>query len=242
MVRKLAAVGVGSLLALAALFVSNGAQAQDKFGSQGQMVFSADRLFGVSANSTTIKQEANGQTTETTNSTTGISLLWGNNAAGDNSVPVSAIPRLSFDYFVIDGLTVGGSLGYYTSSGTTKSGGVSSDLPNTSGFAFAPRVGYALMFTDMIGFWPRGGLTYWQGKSETVGTNKTTTTISGFDVNIEVPFVISPTPHFAFTVGPLLDLGLSGSYKQESGGQTLSPEPSIKHTNIGLVAGILGYL
>ena len=205
------------------------------------MAFSADRLFGINANSSTEKVEQNGQSAETKESTTTIALLWGSSSSGGTVGNPSAIPRLSFDYFVMDGLSVGGSLGYFAASGTVEAGGQKNDLTKVSGWAFAPRVVYALMFTDMIGFWPRGGITYWNAGSETQGTNKVTTTASGFDLNIEAPFIITPTPHFAFTAGPLLDFGVSGSVKTDPN-PTNAPEPSLKHTNFGLAFGILGYL
>ncbi|MBI5532315.1 MAG: hypothetical protein HY898_06355 [Deltaproteobacteria bacterium] len=253
MIRKLAALGLGGLVAAAALSISSQASAEDKFGVAGGMVISADRMFGIHMNSVTRteKDAATGVEGETKGSTTSIALLWNSQGSGD-TLNVSQIPRLSFDYFVIDGLSVGGSLGYASLSGkykqTKPQESPETDLPSTSAFAFAPRVGYAIMFTDMIGIWPRGGITYWssktESKSQTTPVVTTTDKTSGLDLNIEGMLVIVPAPHFAFTLGPVIDFGLTGSSETER-----SPDPNpapknditLKHTNFGLAFGLLGY-
>lgn len=252
MIRKLAALGLGGLVAAAALSISSQASAEDKFGVAGGMVISADRLFGINMNTqTTTTKGMNGQPdSESQVSSTSIALLW-NVPAAASGINVSAIPRLSFDYFVIDGLTVGGSLGYISVSGKQKATkpveSPEVDTPKTSAFAFAPRVGYALMFTDIIGIWPRGGITYYSLSTENTsqGANPVTTknTDSGLDLNIEGMLVVAPAPHFAFTVGPVIDFGLTGSSKQDITPDPGTPKPDItqKHNNFGLAFGLLGY-
>jgi hypothetical protein len=280
MIRKLTVLAVGGLAALAALSVSNQAAAGDEtFGKQGQMAFSADRLFGVNFNkfTTNYKQNSpNGQTeAEWEDSSTQVGLLWSQSTAsysafngtgldGTTRPNPSAIPRLSFDYFVIDGLTLGGSLGYISLGGTqsvtkfnTPAGPAAlppdHDHTSVTGFAFAPRVGYAYMFNDVIGIWPRGGFTYFHYSSETKqynGQNAVDHTdkesFGGLDLNLEAMLVISPVRHFAFVVGPVFDLGLTGgvdiSRDPPDPNNTLpAPDISVKHTNFGLTSGLLGY-
>ncbi len=57
-------------------------------------------------------------------------------------------PRAGFDYFIIDGLSLGGNAGL--SINTYGRGGL--------GYLLAPRIGYAFQFTDTIDIWPRAGL------------------------------------------------------------------------------------
>src|SRR6185503_15220765 len=61
-------------------------------------------------------------------------------------------PRIGFDYFIINGLSLGGSFTIVS---------ISTDAGSGTDILFAPRVGYAYMFSDMFGIWPRGGFSYW---------------------------------------------------------------------------------
>jgi hypothetical protein len=257
MIGKSVALGVGGLAVLAAMTMSSQASAQEPgFGAAGQMAFSADRLFGINMGSSTvtIKDKASGQEAEYEYKSTGISLLWSGNGASE--VPsASQIPRLSFDYFVIDGLSVGGSLGYLSRTGSGKrtkpTETPEEDDPSQSAFAFAPRVGYALMFTDMIGFWPRGGFTYWQSKLEDKNVNQgtgavTTSTYkySALDLNIELPFIFTPAKGFALTAGPVVDYSLMGKVDTEIDPTPpgyVADEVKFKTLNLGLAFGVLGY-
>lgn len=247
---------IALLAAVGALLVAGSAQAQN-FGSRGQMAFSADRLFGVygykASTSYTGNAPAGGEY-EDSQSGTHVNLLWGNSSVANFGINPYMMPRLSFDYFVIDGLSVGGSIGYATMGGETKPEkrpagvalGESEDLPDSNLFAFAPRVGYAYMFNDIIGIWPRGGITYARIHSEAQqGGAKYEVTNKVFSLDIEAMLVIVPKEHFAFVVGPVLDLGLTGSSKTEA-----TPAPNnvpadwdqdVKLHTYGLAAGMLGY-
>jgi hypothetical protein len=57
---------------------------------------------------------------------------------------------------------------------------------------------------------------------------------------LEVPVVISPSPNAAITVGPTLDLGLSGGTesKRTAAGVTVTTKTNNKGTDIGLQAGL----
>jgi hypothetical protein len=237
-------------VALVSGSVVSGSQAfaEGSFGKGGQMVFSADRLFGLEFSSVSSESTAGGG--KTTDSTTSIALFW---------PPLSAlqspyqIPHLAFDYIIPGGLTVGGSIGFVSGSGKTKSepaaGGVSveNDDPTTTILAFAPRVGYALPLTPLFSFWPRGGITYYSIKSERTSggmvptTNKTTTSGLGFD--LEPMFVLSPADHFGFVAGPVVDIPLSGTTSREQSPPSATPQPDtkVKFLNYGLTIGVLGY-
>jgi len=245
---------IALLVAAGALLAAGAAQAQERFGQQGHMAFSADRLFGIYGYSATTSYNGNGGEYEDSQSGTHVNLLWGNSSVAEFGINPHMMPRLSFDYFVIDGLSIGGSIGYATMGGEQKPEkrppgvglGESEDLPDTNLFAFAPRVGYAYMFTDIIGIWPRGGVTYARLHSEAQqGGAKYEVSSSAFSLDLEAMLVIVPKEHFAFVVGPVLDLGLTGSSKTKS-----TPPPNnvpndwdqdVKLHTYGLAAGILGY-
>lgn len=241
------------LIMLAALALPAGAApavaAGKDFGGDGQIVLSVDRLFGLSFTTTrTESGDGSGQTQ--TDTDTAVSLLL------PNGTTPYQIPRGAFDVVVVSGFTVGGAIGYGTRSGTTKleQNGVSTerDSPSTTVFAFAPRVGYVLPLSETFAFWPRGGVTYYNIKTELTlsglgpGATQTTSTISqnGLAMDLEAMFVFSPVSYFGITAGPLLDFPLSGSQSSEINPNptgTAIPDDKVKYTSFGVTFGILGY-
>jgi len=237
--RKIAIRSAASLAAIATLFASSSAFARKTpagMGTEGSLTVSADRLFGFMIESTKSEQTVNNVKVESTDSNTRISLV--NPALG---------ARLGLDYTVIPNLTIGAAvgLGFGSSSSKTKTNGseVSTDGPSTMILLVAPRVGYLIDFTDNLGIWPRGGVTYERLSATTKaqGNNpESTFTSSQLSATVDVPLVIAPADHFAFTVGPFVDFPLTASSKVEAGGQTIEPDNAPKTTRFGLGAGILG--
>jgi len=218
------------------------------FGGRGQVILSADRLFGLSFWSSKTDLDNNASSTD---SGTAVNLLWGDTSSV--SGPYST-PRLGVDFTVTDNVSLGGSVGFISRSGkneATPPGGsatVTTDNPTVTGFAFAPRGGYILAVNPMLGFWFKGGITYYSMKSESTasaGGQSQTDTLSfnGFSLNIEPELVITPVPHFGLTIGGVADIPLSGNAKFErSGAVSGSEEHPNKVTNFGIIAGILGYI
>jgi hypothetical protein len=212
------------------------------FGRKGQFVISGERLFGLVLASSSSTQTINNVEVETTVSYTTFNLLM-----NPSRFTTYAIPRIGFDYLVIDRLTVGGSLGFVSGSGEIerKAGGVSEseDTGPTSLFLLAPRVGFAFMFTPILGIWPRGGLTFLAGGSEDEdGYPKTSS--SRWALTLEVPFVIAPVPHVGFTFAPTLDLGLAGSDEVttiDNMGVETTTEVDVTATDFGIQAGMFVY-
>jgi hypothetical protein len=238
--------------ALIALSVGGIARAQgaDSFGGQGQFIVSADRLFGINFWSLKMQPDAtptNPNPGKVTESGTSINLLWGSGSsvAGED-LEVYSIPRLAFDYTVIPSLTLGGAIGYLHRSAkreTTANGVTTSeDRPTGDAFLINPRIGYAVSLSPTVAVWPRGGVTYFSA-SQKEPNGMGSVTLSGFAFSLDPQLVISPIPHFGFTLGLVADIPLSGTTKTETTvlGTKLSVEFPTKITNFGLAAGVLGY-
>jgi hypothetical protein len=181
--RKASSLVCALVLGLAGATLARPAAAQ-AFGNKHDMLFSAERLMGVY-----FLDESQGGPGPQNSSSTHIGLGIAPNGASRSPY---LLPRLGFDYFVIDNLSIGGSLGfgdYDPEGGDAQSGAL-----------VAPRVGYALEFSKVIGFWPRGGFTYRNfGRDEE------------FALTLEAMFYAAPVEHFAITFGPLMDLGIAGT-------------------------------
>ena len=93
-----------AFLALASSLTASVASAQD-FSDRGTLAFSADRLFGLYLTHRELDPDADFDF-EDDDEATEVGLLW----QAEGLTPFT-IPRLSVDYFVIDHLSLGGSLG-----------------------------------------------------------------------------------------------------------------------------------
>ena len=209
---------VRSLAAFAAVAtLASSANAQEEgprgLGQQGNFFISAERLFGFTGNKQSI--ELNGNESDVTFTTFG--LLWNAPASPMN------LPRVGLDYMVVDNVSVGGNLGYVSTSIDTDGPGDD----DATGFLFAPRAGYLLGIGESVGIWARGGFTYYSLQDPDT---------SQFALNAELQFAIAPTPGLAITVGPLIDFGLTGS--RDVG----SEEADFTDRNYGVVAGLSGVL
>lgn len=234
-------------LGLAALLIAPTALAQEPaVGQAGTFAISAERLMGYSWTKT--KSEGNfdpgDNDVEIEGSRTQFDLL----ARGSVDSPFVA-PRLAFDYFVINGLSVGGSIAYYTyeeddPTQTTNGNSVDLDEESGHGFLFAPRVGYLYMFSPVLGIWPRAGITYASGTTEVndrnpgPGNADTEFNASVLDLSLEGMLVITPVPHGGFTVGPTVDIPLAGSGEVTIGDNSNDLD-KVRITSIGIQAGVL---
>jgi hypothetical protein len=204
--------------ALSALVVSFGlslpalASAQE-LGRKGDVVFSVDRLMGVTG--THVAGDLG--PVEYDDDFTSLSFGW--RATPDGS-PFD-VARFAFDYLVIDHLSIGGSLGYAS---------VDADQQNDfSAFLIAPRIGYVHAFGRVVGIWPRGGFTYHSTNVDDAFDEK------GFALTLECPFTFSPAPHFALHIGPTFDIDMFGNRdnRLDDGDRT--------YRAIGLNGGLLAW-
>lgn len=259
-------LGASVVVAAASLLASGRAEAADPgsltMANKGSLIISADRLFGASFWSAKEKYDEldgagrpTGQVIENKVSYSKLGLLWGDPSGGFTGFANPfAIPRASIDFLLIDGLTIGGSIGFLTSSSrnsaTRRGTTVEADGPTLTEFAFTPRVGYILAFSPNVGLWLRGGFTYWSASSKQVAIggapgDSSSSTYNGFALNLEPTLVLSPVDHFAFTAGLVGDIGLGGKYKHErtqAGVTRIDPDHDLTVMNFGLTLGILGWL
>jgi hypothetical protein len=234
--KLLGLLGAGSFV-----LISSPALAQE-FGEQGHVAFSAERLFGV--HGTHVYEELDPHavdgTQEVEDDYIGLSFGW-RGPVSPQSSPFDT-PRLAFDYFIIDRLSVGGSIAY--ASGSDDSGDfspaglavpVGSGPSDYSAFLFAPRAGYALMFSDWVGIWPRLGLTYHTFSVSNIFSE------DGLALSIEAMFVLAPVEGFGILIGPTADFDLFGSRDYEaawSGGNNVDRS----YRTFGLQVGLMAWL
>lgn len=185
-----------------------------EFGAQGQGVIGAERLFGVAASRVTTEDLAGGD--DETDTTT-FSFAW---QGQDGLTPYDA-PRVAFDYFLIDGLSVGGSVAFAAVS--------IEGSPDIDYFLVNPRVGYVYMFNPTIGIWPRGGISYHSRATDNLS-------ISGLGLSIECMFPVVATEHLAFHFGPTVDMDLTGEIDPE-----LGPDRDLTYRSLGIRAGLMGW-
>lgn len=115
------------------------------------------------------------------------------------------------DYFVIDNLSIGGFIGVrYQRAGDVKA----------TSFMIGPRVGYNINFSRMLSLWPKVGFSYSRNKvknsvdGDDVGIDAdlltATTKNNAIALNLFVPVMLHPAPHFFAGFGPFLDTDLNG--------------------------------
>jgi hypothetical protein len=192
---------------LLSTFASGVASAQP-LPKKGGVAIALERGFGF----TTTHTEIEGQEDR---DVTAFGLMWMRSETAFHQ------PRAAVDFFVTDGLSLGGALGFYSWGGDG----------DRSGFLLYPRVGYGIGLGHSVTLWPRGGLSYYSEEESGGGAKYTQLAISG-----ECQFLLWPTRSWAIMLGPTLDLGVSG---EVSGGPN---DADFSQRSIGLTFGMLGAL
>jgi hypothetical protein len=135
------------------------------------------------------------------------------------------------DYFVIQGLSLGGQISYSHTHGSSPSsatgGSTSSD---TDSFGIGPRVGYNIPINDYLSFWPKVGLIFTDEALKGASGNT-------FDVQVYAPLLLHLAPHFFAGLGPGIQTDLTAS--ANSGGVSVPHPP--KTTSYGLYFTIGGW-
>jgi hypothetical protein len=162
-----------------ALGISAPALADGTFGGPGQLAVSGDMQFTVQGQS--------------------FSAPSGQIAPGSTTT-VTLAPAA--DFFVVEGLSVGGQFIYAHASQT-------SGVPGTTnfsedGFGIAPRVGYNFALGDTFSIWPKVFLEY-----ETTTISNGGGSASELSVGMYVPVLVHPAKHFFLGLGPNVQTELS---------------------------------
>lgn len=210
---------LSSLLLLCALVlgIPTQAEAQDP-SSQGTLVMSADNLFGLAIGNLDFERNP-GNDREHDYTIFGLGM-------SADPTPLWT-PRFALDGFVIDRLSVGGSLGIIFWDDDD-------DNDNDDGVAFflAPRVGYLYMFSSSVGIWARGGFTYYTYDQDFFDRSQL-----ALDLEAMFPFVINEG--FALVVGPAAHIGISGEYDNNNNN---NDNQDFDEWGIGISFGIMGWV
>lgn len=222
-------------IGLVAVGVLTSGQAFANPGEKGQLAVGAERMMGYSRSS----QSSEDDSGESTRTYSNFSFL-GRPFAGLGT-PYGT-PRIGVDYFPIDGLSVGGSLVYMRLGSSYEQepsmGPSTESSSSTNIWLFAPRVGYALMFNDSVGIWPRGGVTYLNMSSHD-DDDDSESSGSMLALSVEAPFLFAPRDNIAITAGPTIDYGLSTSSEYtDSEGNTTEDDTENPAHEFGIQAGL----
>ncbi len=201
----------------------------DNIGVGGQLVLGVERITGVFFQTEKASVDVGGTTQDASQKHTTFGLL------GMQGVTPSTVPRVAADYFIVDSVSLGGSIMYWSDAPSTDIGGTTTDGDATKAFMFNPRVGYAYVIDKTFSIWPRAGLMY---SHSSTGDNSS----SRIDLTLDAMLGISPVKHVVFLMGPLLDLGVGGSEDQTDPVTSTTQSTDVKLTTFGLTAGLGVYL
>jgi hypothetical protein len=253
---KRTVTAIGATLGTILMLTASSAHAQQyagepydrEFGHKGQFIISADRLvpfFAYTHDSIDNGGDKN-NTAKITDSTTqtSMSFFYGYTAAARDIF--YTVPRVGFDYTIINNVTIGGEIVlYFTLGGNdsektelgNNSNTVSTGSPTTTVFGIAPRGGYIFRFTNLFSLWARGGFSFYNEStnSQSTFTNnglKTTQTVKTsdhvFSIDLDPQLVLTPLPNFGLTAGVTFDIPLGGGNTNETdsvatnGGMTIT--------------------
>ena len=252
---KRAAAVFLAIAGAAAASAPGSASAEDAngFGEKHQLIITVDRLMPfLSYSSQSVTATQGGTTLKTTDSGTSSAFLFGREPSLG---VVHTLPRIAFDFTIVNRLTLGGSFAFAFGLGGKHeeelgAGGTrSTDAPKTTVIGFAPRVGYVLPLARTFAFWPRAGFAFYSvsTKSQDVAQNGTvsTTTLSDtvFSLDLDPQFVWAPIPHFFFHFGPIMNLPFSGSRSVEvaQGAGSVTNKSDLSVFHFGISAGLGGW-
>jgi hypothetical protein len=106
---------------------------------------------------------------------------------------LSVIPAI--DYFLIPHLSLGAFFGIdYSRTGDV----------HATRLSFGPRAGFQFPLSERWSLWPRGGVSF-AFTDSSVGSSQ-----NAIALNLFLPILFEPAPHFFGGLGPFLDTDLSG--------------------------------
>lgn len=203
--RNIARLGLSLAASAAALFTSLPSHAQS-FYNAGKISVALERAFGIHYAHNELDPPG---PVNDSRSATAIGFGW------YGAVSPFHWTRAAVDGFIIDRLSLGGSLAFFTQSGDADGDGV----------LFSPRVGYAVPLSSVFTFWPRGGFTFMTQNNAYVGDG------SIFALSLEAMFVANPKPNWGILFGPTIDFGFIG----DAGNDTDWDHFSLGFPTVGLM-------
>jgi hypothetical protein len=235
---------------------------------KGHIFISADRLVHVLAYTyrSTTRTNPNGSTVTSSTDGAGLSLLGGGDLSGGllfgsvanpysmprPAVDITVIPHLTLGIAIPIGFGLSGSTKVETKQTNGQTNTSEGDAPSATLFGVVPRVGYILPVGDILAIWPRVGFGFYSlsTKSEDLpnnpqqATTTTTTTDTLFSLDIDPQLAIVPTEHFFFTVGPLLNIPITGSEttRRTTGSNTQENSDDLALTHLGISASLGGWI
>jgi hypothetical protein len=204
------------------------------FGNQGQLAITAENLFGFTMERVGTEGPNN---TESSRTSTNFGLF--------HRATVYRGPWVGGHYFVIPSLSIGATLGLLSQGGSTTSTNaagttITQDTASNFTLVVIPKVGYALMFTDMLGFWFRGGPGLHTSTTSGPDDDDPSVNQQFWFLSLDALFVIAPVRNFGFFVGPQANFSFAGSQASTNNntGTTVSWDANFRSFSID--AGLYG--
>jgi len=199
-------------------------------GAPGTVAIGIENFTGFNV---TTRKYNNVDNVEITDSTTQFSLLLKTGA------------RVGVHYFFIPRLSLGGSIGYESFSGSVTQpdggGNYSQDKRTDSTFLLHLKAGYLLPLSNTAGFWFRAGPGVNRTSIHPFATNPDVITETFWTVGLDVLFVYAPVPVVGFFAGPTGDLSFVGRHSEDNYGpnNNLSYSHSGSYRRLGVDFGIM---
>jgi hypothetical protein len=171
----------------------------------------------------------------------------GGDATGSNPSTATATTTFmvspAFDYFVIDGVSIGGEVtfGTFDVSQTTTTGQSSTTTDVLSGtfVGIAPRVGFDFAFNQSFSIWVRAGFGY-NHVSSSVPNQSGSSSNSNFAIGMDAQLLWHPHPRFFVGIGPGISRDLSASQSNDNGNGTTVSTDEAKQTRWRLLTFTMG--
>jgi hypothetical protein len=151
--------------------------------------------------------------------------------SSSNIINLGIAPNVQ--YFVIEGLSLGGTLVFDWQHPNQGS--------DVTTFGIGPTVGYNLWLSPgSLSLWPQATFTFNTGSTNVpnpTGTGQVSATLTTMNVGVFVPLLIHPVKHFHFGVGPFFKIDVSS--KESIGNNSGDYD---KFMNVGIAAEVAGWL
>jgi hypothetical protein len=218
---------LGLVVAALVVLFAPSAQAQ-LIGLRGTLAVGVENVTGYDVTTVGYRNITNVDITDTT---TQFSFLLKNGA------------RVGVHYFILPQVSLGGSLGYESFSGSVTQpdvgGTYSQDKPTNSMFLLNLKAGYLLPLANRAGFWFRAGPGVYRSSQHPYNPAEFTETF--WTVGLDVLFVYAPYRAVGLFAGPGADLAFVGRHSEYNVGpaNNLSFSHSASYRRLGLDFGMM---